>query len=213
MCVFSCHQTATIKCQFLTILGLEWAEYFVCIFAIYIPSVWPIMHVGGTFCVFRRVIPILWQRSCEDGLCVAASSEHCSYESESYLRCRINPRMSTMWQMMITWGKSMTITTLLMVPLQEQHPSTCDSGWIHRQRRSFNLEPAVCQVVWERAPGKQTNKNSCICYIMPLLTSNRPKTSKKTPALSFPAFWEQPVSQALKYWIADREREKGEGVK
>lgn len=56
-----------------------------------------------------------------------------------------------MWQMMITWGKSMMITTLLMVPL------TYNSGKIHQQRRNSNLELALRQVihlisgVWERS--------------------------------------------------------------
>lgn len=39
----------------------------------------------------------------------------------------LNQRMSKIWKMMITWGKSMMITALLTVPLQEQHPSMFDS--------------------------------------------------------------------------------------
>lgn len=39
----------------------------------------------------------------------------------------LNQRMSKIWKMMITWGKSMMITALLTVPPQEQHPSVFDS--------------------------------------------------------------------------------------
>lgn len=110
----------------------------------------------------------------------------------------LNPQMSKMGQMMITWGKSMMITPLLMVPPREQHPSTHNSGKIHRQRRSSNLELALCRAihlitgVWRRDPVKKKQKKNititkkittCICYLMPLLTSKRKKTE---PALSHP---------------------------
>lgn len=47
---------------------------------------------------------------------------------EAICDAALNPRMSKMWQMMITWGESMMITVLLMVPAREQHPSTYDCG-------------------------------------------------------------------------------------
>ncbi len=84
----------------------------------------------------------------------------------------------------------MMITTLLMLPLQEQHPSTYNSGKIHRRRRSSNLELALYQVihlitgVWGK---KKNNNKKTLCYLMPLLTSNRPNKKKTKPALSYPA--------------------------
>lgn len=82
----------------------------------------------------------------------------------------LSPRMSKMWQMMITWGKSMLITILLMVPLQEQHPSKYKSGKIHRLWKSTNLELALCQVihliteVWERAVLKKKLTSATLCF-------------------------------------------------
>lgn len=66
--------------------------------------------------------------------------------------------------MMITWGKSMMITALLMVPLQEQRPLMCNPGWIRRQTRNPGFILALVlrwssdSVRLERKPrGKQTN--------------------------------------------------------
>lgn len=47
---------------------------------------------------------------------------------EAICDAALNPRMSKIWQMMITWGESMMITALLMVPAREQHTSTYDCG-------------------------------------------------------------------------------------
>lgn len=128
----------------------------------------------------------------------------------------LNPQMSKMWQMMITWGKSMMITPLLMVPPRERHPSMHNTGKIHRQRRSSNLELAVCRAihlitgVWGRDPVKKNKtKNititkktptTCICYLMPLLTS-REKENKTCIVSShhsgYSVVWEQLVSQSV----------------
>lgn len=134
----------------------------------------------------------------------------------------LSPRMSKMWQMMITWGKSMLITILLMVPLQEQHPSKYKSGKIHRLWKSTNLELALCQVihliteVWERAVLK---KKAHICYLVLFLTSNILNKKKTKPALSYPGSVNTIALLCESSWwvtrcsIADRKTEKGEGSK
>lgn len=134
----------------------------------------------------------------------------------------LSPRMSKMWQMMITWGKSMLITILLMVPLQEQHPSKYKSGKIHRLWKSTNLELALCQVihliteVWERA---ELKKKAHICYLVLFLTSNILNKKKTKPALSYLGSVNTIALLCESSWwvtrcsIADRKTEKGEGSK
>lgn len=120
----------------------------------------------------------------------------------------LSPRMSKMWQMMITWGKSMLITILLMVPLQEQHPSKYKSGKIHRLWKSTNLELALCQVihliteVWERAVLKKKSSHLLPCAFFDIKHTEQ-KENKTCIVLSWQCeynravMWEQLVSHSL----------------
>lgn len=134
----------------------------------------------------------------------------------------LSPRMSKMWQMMITWGKSMLITILLMVPLQEQHPSKYKSGKIHRLWKSTNLELALCQVihliteVWERAVLK---KKAHICYLVLFLTSNILNKKKTNLHCLILAVWIQSrcyvraAGESLAVVLQIERQRKGRGVK
>lgn len=135
----------------------------------------------------------------------------------------LNPWMSKMWQMMITWGKSMLITILLMVPVQEQHPSKNKSGKIHWLWKSTNLELALSQVihlmtkVWAWVMFKKKKSSHLLPHAF--LTSNILNKKKTKPALSYPGNVNTIAVLCESCWwvtrcsIAVRKTEKGEGSK